>query len=260
MIYTCYEMIRDCRANRPEGWRYFVRQYVPAMRRLLERYGSEGAQLNRVLAAIHKPESNLFQVMEPAPERAFLAELRQQVIAETDSPAPAIELALDSVAAAWQPLTVVERQAAWLETMQYSPSETGEMLRMSAQTVEKIRGRAADLVRGQVDTWNQTLLAANGPALGRAAVAAHTASCPPAKAFLDVLDGRTTWHGRDQMESHVPGCWYCIDHFCRLLEAVAVLRAIRPLTEEEAAPLDRLMGIEREKPGVWRRWFAGSAR
>ena len=29
MIYTCYEMVRDCRENRAEGWRYFIRNYVP---------------------------------------------------------------------------------------------------------------------------------------------------------------------------------------------------------------------------------------
>jgi hypothetical protein len=258
MIYTCYEMIRDCRANLPAGWRYFVRQYVPAIRKLLEHYGNGKAQLEPVLAAVRNPQSSLFQMMDPAPERPFLAELRQQVVAQTAQPVPSIELALDAVAAAWQPLTLVEKQAAWLETMRYSPAETGELLRMSAATVQKIRARAADLIRGQVDTWNTRLLMENGQALGRAAAATRGADCLPAKAFLDVLDGRTTWQGRERMEPHVLLCWYCIDHFCRLLEVVAVLRAIRPLTEEEAAPLDRLLGVAAEKPGGLRRWFGGS--
>ena len=257
MIYTCYEMVRDCRTNLPEGWRYFVRQYVPAIRKLMEHYGNGEARLERVLAAVHQPESSLFQVMEPAPERPFVAELRQRVVAEMDHPAPSMELALDAVAAAWEPLTLVEKQAAWLETMRYRPAETGEMLRMSAATVGKIRTRAAELIRGQVDAWNTRLLAENGPALGRAAAAAHGGDCLPAKAFLDVLDGRATWRGREQMEQHVLGCWYCIDHFCRLLEVVEVLRGIRPLTEEEAVPLDRYLGIEMVERSGWRRWFGG---
>ena len=254
MIYTSYEMVRDCRANLAEGWRYFVRQYVPVIRKVQKHYGHGETPLEPVLAAVHRGGSSLFQVLEPVPERPFVAELRQRVVAEMEPPAARMELGLDRVAAALEPLTLMEKQAAWMETMGYGPGETGEMLRMSAATVEKIRGRAADLVRGQVDAWNSGLLAENGPALGRAA-AKSGADCLPAKTFLDVLDGRATWRGRERMEQHVLGCWHCIDHSCRLVEAVELLRGNRPLTEEQAAPFDRLLGIEMEKRGGWRRWF-----
>ena len=43
MIYTCYEMVRDCRAGRAEGWRYFVASYVPVIRKLLAHYQAGGA-------------------------------------------------------------------------------------------------------------------------------------------------------------------------------------------------------------------------
>src|SRR5438445_12830611 len=33
MIYTCYEMVRDCHADRPEGWAYFISNYVPLIRK-----------------------------------------------------------------------------------------------------------------------------------------------------------------------------------------------------------------------------------
>ena len=82
MIYTCYDMVRDCRANQPEGWRYFISNYIPVIRKLLAHYGSEDdALLERVLRAIRKPESSMFDSAEPAPERWFLAELRQKVLA-----------------------------------------------------------------------------------------------------------------------------------------------------------------------------------
>jgi hypothetical protein len=256
MIYTCYEMIRDCQANRAEGWRYFVRQYVPVVRKLLSRYGAAEDRLQPLLTALHESQANLFQVLEPAPERPFVAELRQRVLAGMNLPKPARELDLDSVSTALGPLTLVEKQAAWLEGMRYTPAESGEMLRMSAGTVEKIRGRAAELIRGQVDTWNASLLAENGPELGRSAAAGHTADCPQAKIFLDVLDGRATWQDRGEMDRHVTKCWHCIDHFSRLLEVVELLRVNRSLTEEEAAPFDALLGIPREKRSPWKRIFS----
>src|ERR1039457_3669202 len=117
MVYTCYEMARDCRTDRPEGWSYFLSNYVPVVRKLVAHYGSEdSALLKRVLVGIRKPESSLFQTLEPAPERWFLAELRQNVLAELEPRAPEIELDLETVAAALEPLTMVEKQAAWTET------------------------------------------------------------------------------------------------------------------------------------------------
>ena len=176
MIYTCYEMIRDCRAGRAEGWRYFIAGYVPVIRKLLAHYQAGGpvdeAALERVLAAVRHPESSLFQSLEPAPERWFVAQLRQKVMEELPAPAPAAALDLETVAAALDPLTLVEKQAAWLETMLYPAAETGVLLRMAPATVEKIRAKAADLVRGKADSWSRTSLAENGRALGRAAAAA----------------------------------------------------------------------------------------
>ena len=41
------------------------------------------------------------------------------------------------------------------------------MLRMDAKTVEKIRDKAADLLRGAQDRWSRTILEDNGTSLGR---------------------------------------------------------------------------------------------
>jgi hypothetical protein len=236
------------RANLPEGWRHLITNYVPLIRTLLAHYapgaGRRCGVLNRVLVGISKPESSLFQSREPAPERWFLAELRQMVLAELEMPAPEMEIDLETVAAALEPLTVTEKQAAWFETMRYTPVETGPMLRMAAGTVEKIRQRAAELIRGKVDAWSATLLADNGAALGRAAAAAAGKDCLPVAAFLDILDGRTTWRGREDMERHVSGCWHCVDHFCRMVEVVEVLRG-PAIVRAEAEPFGQLLGIQR---------------
>ena len=251
MVYTSYEMIRDCRADAPAGWSFLLSHYVPAIRRIVAHYGQGDAQA--ILLQLRDPKSSLFASMEPGPERWFVGELRQHVLATLPVPAAEIELELSTVAEALAPLTVTEKLAAWLESMRYSPEQAAAMLRVSAATVEKIRARSAELIRGKVDAWRRTLLAENGLALGRAAAAAHTNECLPGKAFVDILDGRTTWGGREQMERHVGACWHCIDHYCRMLEVVEVMRGIQPLNAEEAAPLRKLLGLGDEKKSAWRK-------
>jgi hypothetical protein len=266
MIYTCYEMVRDCRADRAEGWSFFISNYVPVLRKLLAHYFPERARnqalLDRLLTAIRKPESSIFGSLEPAPERWFIAELRQAVLAamEAGSPSaePEIGIGLEALGAALEPLTLTEKHAVWLETMRYGPGEAGAMLRMAPETVESIHEKAASLIRAKVDSWRASLLADNGFVLGPAAAAAGNKNCPGAKVFLDILDGRSTWRMRDETERHATACWRCIDHFCRLVEAVDLLRGSQPLTEAEAAPFCNLLGIGIEKRPAWKRWFSGS--
>ena len=261
MIYTCYEMIRDCRAGRPEGWSYFLTQYVPVIRGFLAHYFPERegdrALIEHVLGELRRPESGLFQSLDPAPERAFVAELRQHVLSAVEagraSAAPEVPIGIETLGAALEPLTLTEKLAVWFETMRYGDADTGRMLRMSAQTAEKIRARASELVRGSVDTWRSTLLPDNGLLLGQAAGELSTKDCLPPKTFFDVIDGRATWRGREEMERHVKDCWHCLDHYCRLLEVVDVLRASKPLTESEAEGYQRLMGIQAPKRSFWRR-------
>ncbi len=261
MIYTCYEMIRDCRADRPEGWAYFLTHYVPVIRTLLAHYfperAGDAALIDRVLVALRQPESSLFQSLDPAPERAFVCELRQRVLraveADRASAAPEVPIDLETLGSALEPLTLTEKLVVWFETMLYGDEDSARMLRMSARTAEKIRGRAAELVRGSVDNWRRSLLADNGPFLGQSSASQSTKDCLPAKAFFDVIDGRTTWRGREEMDRHVKGCWHCLDHFCRLLEVVDVLRAAQPLSETDAEGYKGLLGLQPAKRPFWKR-------
>jgi hypothetical protein len=252
VIYTSYEMVRDCRADLPEGWSFFIVNFVPLIRKLLAHYGpDDSASLERALLALRDPQSSLFQSLEPAPERWFIAELRQKVLAQIPDRPTEIALDLETVADALAPLTMVEKQVAWIETMRYSAAETGAMLRIAPATAEKIRDRARDLVRQKVDTWTRNLLAQNGAELGRAAAAATGKDCLNVKTFLDILDGRTTWPGRGELERHVNGCWHCIDHFCRMTEVVELLRQTQPLSTEDAEPYRKLLGIQAPKKRHW---------
>ena len=263
MVYTCYDMVTDCRSGRPEGWSYFISNYVPVVRRILAHYhptASSGGLVERLLPVICRPESSPFASLEPAPERSFVAELRQQVLAAADElariPPAAIEINLETLAAALADLTLAEKQAVWLETMLYSPEDSGTLLRMDARTVEKIRAKAAERIRGKTDAWSSALLANSGRQLAKASACVRTAECPPSKVFLDVLDGRTTWRGREEMERHASACWYCIDHFCRMAEVIGLLRGSVPLSKQEAEKFRDLIGLPPSKQAGWKRFWA----
>jgi hypothetical protein len=256
MVYTCYEMIRDCRAGKSAGWSYLIAHYVPVMRRLRAHYfpeqQDEGRWIERVLTGLQS-DSGLFENMDPAPERDFVCELRQKVLASAeradDSGCPPLEV----LSAACEPLTMMEKEAVWFETMRYSAADAGRMLRIDPRTAGSARERAAELIRGQLDRWHRTLLADAGFELGAAAAAAATDQCATRKALVDILDGRATWAKREELERHVTACWHCVDHLCRLHESGDILRSRKPLTEEEAEPLRQLLHVETQKPSRWRR-------
>jgi hypothetical protein len=263
MVYTCFEMVRDCRADRPEGWSYFITNYVPVIRRFVLHYRPDrDGKIDDVLLAIRNPgapAAGLFASVTPVPEREFLAALRQQVLdildVESPLPEPEISIDLDTLTAALEPLTLLEKQAVWLETMGYDPPEAGALLRTGAAAIEKMRENAGARLRGKMDNWRLTLLSENGRQLGRSAAGAATPQCLASKLFLDLLDGRTTWGGREDLERHVRNCWHCIDHYCRLLEAAELARRNQPLSEPEALPFRKLLGVTTEKPSAWRRLF-----
>src|SRR4051794_17088409 len=99
MIYTCYEMVRDCRAGSSEGWAYFIAHYVPVIRKALAQYvperASDPALLNQILEAARKPESFIFHATEQPEERWFVSQLRQLIVAELAAPAADLPIDLE---------------------------------------------------------------------------------------------------------------------------------------------------------------------
>jgi hypothetical protein len=252
MVYTCFEMIRDCRAGRPEGWRYFAVYYVPIIREILHHYIGSDAQLDLTLRSLRQQGSGIFDSVEPAPERYFVANLRQAVLAQITPPRPEIELHVATIAQALDPLTMMEREAAWFETMQYDANRTAALLRISPETVQKVRDRTAGLIRANVESWRLTILAENGFTLGREAATLMGKDCLAPKVFLDMLDGRTTWRNRELAEQQVNRCWHCVDHFCRIVEVLGLLRNRSPLSQAAAAPYWKILDVQPERK-FWRK-------
>lgn len=263
-VYTCLDMIGDCRENRKEGWTFLVRNHVPFLRQLLEHYYADRAGdvelLSRVLRTLHNPSAPLFnQKPGPTTEREFLVDLRQVALAAVESDrasmAPEIPLDLEILTEAFEPLTVVERQMVWLETMAYDGVGAAKLLNLAKETIEKLRERADGLLRGKVDRWSAGILGRNGVVLRLLAAGQKGEKCLPVRSYLDAIDGRITWIRKRDDEYHLANCWYCVDHFCRVREADALLQAGKPLRVEEAEAFLKLLGIPMDKPPLWKRWI-----
>ncbi|MBL8220394.1 MAG: hypothetical protein JNL62_14270 [Bryobacterales bacterium] len=263
-IYTCFDMVRDCRDNRPEGWTYLVTNYVPVIRRFLTQYydGRSGL-LERMLLQLKNPQSSLWAPPGHAEERIFAAALRQELLrlVELDSASqqPSIPLDLETLTQALEQFTVIDRQYIWLESMGYSNEVTAEMMNLDVSSSESARTRADEALRHVLDRWKRGLVAENGLTLGRLATAMHGERCLPSKAYLDTLDGRITWQRKKDYEFHMQQCWFCVDHFCRIREADFALNKSKPLTDDEAAPFLKHLGVpipKKEKKGLLARMFA----
>lgn len=263
-IYTCFDMVRDCRGNRNEGWAYLITNYVPVIRRLLaQHYDGRAGLVERLLGQLKDPQSSLWAAPGHPEERIFVAALRQELLrlVESDSPAmpPSVELDLETLTQALAGFTVVDRQYVWLESMGYNTAVTAEMMNLDASSIDAARQRANEALRGVLDRWKLGLIAENGLLLGRLATAAKGEHCLDAKAFLDTLDGRITWSSKRDYEHHLTECWHCIDHFCRIREADFVLNKSKPLDDEQAAPFRTLLGlpeVKRVKKNLIARMFA----
>lgn len=261
-------MIRDCRGNNPEGWRYLVTHYVPVIRYLLAQYydarSADTKLIERVLRKLRDAGSPLFAAPGPGTEREFVAALRQKVLetVELDKASAKADLPLDleTMTTALEPLTATEKQMLWFQSMAYTPESTAKLMNLEPSTIQKVRERSDELLRGNMDRWKQGLIAANGLALGLDAAAASTKDCLPAKAYLDTIDGRITWSRKQDYEFHVARCWHCVDHFSRIREADFALRVSKPLKDEESVPFFELLGVteEKKKVPVWKKLFAGS--
>lgn len=260
------DMIRDCRDNKPEGWRYLIAQYIPVIRQYLAHYYKGRAAdiklIERVMMKLRDAQSPLFASPGAGTEREFVAALRGKVLEAVELDKASVEaevpLDLETMTAALEPLTAMERQMLWMEAMAYTPEETGTLMNLEPSTIAKVRERAEELLRGKMDRWKKGIVADNGFALGRMAEAASGKDCLPGKACLDTLDGRITWKRKQDYDYHVARCWYCVDYFCRLREGDFALRIAKPLSAEETAQFQTLLSVVEEEKPFWKKVFARS--
>ncbi len=259
-VYTCFDMVRDCREGKPSGWTYFVRTFVApltAMTRHYSRGPERGREMvERILEDLRRRENSVW-TQDAIGERGFLALVRPLVVdaAGWATEDPAVPLDLATLESALEPLTVVERQIAWFGAMGYDDGAASVIMRVSPETAGKVRERAAELLRARMDHWTRTVVESNGPSLQREALAARPEQPIGVRDFLDVLDGRITWAQHQKLDGQLAASWHEIDHFCRIREADHWMRVTPPLDAAEAAAWLRAVGVEPAKPSWLKRWL-----
>ena len=255
-IYTCFDMIVDCRQGKPEGWRYFVRTFAGVFRHLLSRYGGGDDHLYQLIERLRAPSSPLAG-MQPMTQREFVDALRPLVLELTAKGSPGISPDLSLVQEALAPLTAIERQTAWFESFGYSPEEAARIMRMSPDTSVKLRARTDELLRSKLDDWATGILATHGRALGAEVEQQVPETQLVPRDFFDVMDGRNSWQHRTMFERTLEESWFEVHRACRIREADDALTQARPLDDAAAQPvLDRL-GIPPETVGFWKRLAGG---
>jgi hypothetical protein len=259
-VYTAYDMVADCRGEKAEGWLWFSRHFVPPLRVLLRHYSGTEAEvaLHGLLGELHR---NRLAGLEAAPLRELVVQMRAQILvaAGYGTAACAATLELATLAEALEPLTIIERQVVWLDTMGYDGPESAKLMRMSADTAASVREKAGGLLRARLDDWNITLLRDAGPSLGEAARSTPPEEPVPVQDYINSLDGRVTWQRRTEIERALAASWFEIDHFCRVREVDEAVSRNPPLIDEQAAPYDKMFGVEPPKPGFWKRLIGARA-
>ncbi|MGH9674226.1 MAG: hypothetical protein ACRD44_13675 [Bryobacteraceae bacterium] len=248
-------MVHDCLAGEVRGWSHFVRTFGPSVRTMLAHYGGRADDLGTVLRRLRSSGPALWHDDGLVGDRDFLMRLRPWILQRAGEPPPAeIALELETLAAALEPLTVVERQIAWTETMRYSAVEAARIMRCAPATAEQVRRKAGDLLRASLDRWKDGVVEENGRALQRQAQASPPEDKIGVREFFDIIDGRITWDRLAGLERRLKASWHEIDHFCRIREADDLLRSRASVSPEQEAELLRGLGLEAPKPSFWRRW------
>lgn len=252
-VYTCFDMIADCKANKSEGWTYLSKVFIPPLEWMVKRYGGGQAHLATLLASL-KPFP---REIAPMAEREFIAAIRPHILDSTGwTGGEAQTLALTQFESALTELTPLERQLVWFEVLGYSIPDAARLCRVSAETATKSQDRASDLLRQSLDRWDRAIVRDNAAILAREARAAVPGEPVPFRGYLDIIDGRMTWSNRMTVERSLSASWFEVDHFCRVREADAAMRDTKPLTDEQAAPYVERFGVRLPKPSLWKRVIA----
>ena len=251
-VYTCYDMIADCRAGKPDGYLFLAHEFVPPLRWLNGRYGGSKDSLHRLLSSLRD-----FPPLDPLPEREFLVALRPRVLQHTGwQGGRAQTLDLDSLSAALAELTLLERQLVWLHILDFDTPEAARIMRVSTDTAVKTLDQANEALRTSLDRWSLDILRANSGIL-----TAQAESSPPGEPvlirhYLEIIDGRMTWQNRVRVDRALLASWNEVQRFCIVREADAAKRDHPPIPLEQAAPYLELLGVTPPKPSLLKRLLA----
>lgn len=255
-VYTCYDMIADCRAGKDAGWEYLIVNYVPAIRRLLRHYAPErdtDEEIMAYLAALRTDSGSPMRGLNATTGREFLFGLRDHLVRWAGAqPDVADTAGIEGLAATLAELTVVERQIVWFTVLGYDADAAAALMRVSPDTGRSVVERAAALLDGGASGIS---LRAHAPALQAAARSLELEAEVALPEYLHFIDGRLGWSARKNVEKAMEKSWREVDRSCRIREADATARDAQPLTPEESAPLMSALGIAPKQKSFWQKVF-----
>lgn len=252
-VYTCYDMVADCKSAKPEGFAYLVRHLLPPLRKLVRHYGGDDTAFRGLVLSLRTMTD-----IEPMSDREFVARIRPRVLEQckfTLGAGKALDLAAFSEALTG--LTFLERQLVWYETMGCDTIEAARRVRVSPETGAKARDKALELLRGNMDTWNRDVIRDNSGALVEQARQAKPDETIAFRRYVDLIDGRLTWQHREEVERAVVASWYEVDRLCVVREADDAVQGSRPLEKDEAAVFLEMLGVKPPQPAFWKRLIKG---
>ena len=240
--------MEDCRAGRPEGWRYFVGHVLPACLSIVRHYqpnGNDPESVERLLLSLRDDPSSPIVAGKPMSERELLFGLREFLLAGRGSDEQSAEAEAQTFTKALEPLTLTEKQIVWLTVLGYDPDRVAGLMGVTRERTEAVLSRAAELLGAP------SMRLAPGSRI--AVVTSRDGEPQPLRAYLDVIDGRVTWADRQDVEKKAVSSWFEIDRFCRVREADAALREASPLDEEQVERLLGSLGVGSERRSIWQR-------
>jgi hypothetical protein len=255
-VYTCYDMIADCRAGKDAGWEYLITNFVPAVRRLLRHYAPErdtDEEIKTYLTALRDDSDSPIRVLNASTGREFLFGLRDHLVRWASAQADVEDTVdIERFAAALAELTVVERQIAWYAVLGYDADAAGAIMRVSPSTSLLVIERAAALL---ADETPGISLQGQSAALQAAARSLELEKEVALSEYLHFIDGQLGWSSRKDVEMALERSWREVDRSCRIREADDATRDTEPLTVEEGAVLLSSIGMAPKQKSFWQKVF-----
>ena len=243
-IRTVFLMREECARGERQGWREFVRDYVPLARVLVRQYfPTLGPEMDgHVLALLQRAratQNEWFAKLSFANEREFLMAFRQLSFAygrEVER-VPVPQLSLDQVREIMNDLPVTEREMLWLFIKGYTAPQIARMMRDAETTASEVKRIADERLKQLLPATTPDAFSISARVLMQEAEKAASEQCVALKTFNNILNGQISWREREVAEEHIRDCFYCLDRFTAFQEMIRLRQDAQPLPESEIEPL-----------------------
>ena len=245
-LVTFHKILRGCEDGIRESWRLFLTDYSPIVFHLAAVYLPNPAGLGKqvwrdVLQALTSNDFERLRSLDHQAEREFLLDLRALFldcgVTKLDPSrdfAQAQPPALDRVRELLKDLPLLHQQVMFTKLAGYSDATIEQIYTITpavaAQSLERLKPQYAALLGREQDVC---LWPAAWTQLVHDARASKTESCPPARQYVRMLDGQSSWYDKGPLEQHMSTCLHCLERWTALREITYWRREAKPRPQDE---------------------------